>query len=170
MYRTLSMCPVGMDSKEIDNHMQAQHRNYRLRLERPWKVLNSSFHSLWKSWLWLAVQIKEGKLKKKNCSKGKSIVWRDSGPETRSPQRHNCKPVLCTPQRLSFLINSMGIRVKSFSGVSKGTSTNICLFATQALNKWGKKDKKEDRWLPGGSREVVGWTGSLGLVDANYYI
>ena len=29
---------------------------------------------------------------------------------------------------------------------------------------------RTDLWLPGGMREGVGWTGSLGLVVANYYI
>ena len=28
---------------------------------------------------------------------------------------------------------------------------------------------RADLWLPVGRREGVGWTGSLGLVDANYY-
>ena len=29
---------------------------------------------------------------------------------------------------------------------------------------------RTDLWLPRGRREEVGWTGSLGFVDANYYI
>ena len=29
---------------------------------------------------------------------------------------------------------------------------------------------RTDLWLPRGRRMGVGWTGSLGLVDANYYI
>ena len=29
---------------------------------------------------------------------------------------------------------------------------------------------RTDLWLPRGREEGVGWTGSLGLVDANYYI
>ena len=29
---------------------------------------------------------------------------------------------------------------------------------------------KTDLWLPRGEEEGVGWTRSLGLVDANYYI
>ena len=29
---------------------------------------------------------------------------------------------------------------------------------------------REHVWLPRGRGEEVGWTGSLGLVDANYYI
>ena len=30
--------------------------------------------------------------------------------------------------------------------------------------------ERTDVWLPGGRRKGAGWTGSLGLVDANYYI
>ena len=30
--------------------------------------------------------------------------------------------------------------------------------------------ERRDLWLPGGKGEGVGWAGSLGLVDANYYI
>ena len=30
--------------------------------------------------------------------------------------------------------------------------------------------QRTDLWLPRGTGEGVGWTGSLGLVDANYYI
>ena len=29
---------------------------------------------------------------------------------------------------------------------------------------------RTDLWLPRGREEGMGWTGSLGLVDANYYI
>ena len=36
--------------------------------------------------------------------------------------------------------------------------------------KQTKKHGKTDLWLPRGRGEGVGWTGSLGLVDANYYI
>ena len=32
------------------------------------------------------------------------------------------------------------------------------------------RTKQTDLWLPRGRREGVGWTGNLGLVDANYYI
>ena len=31
-------------------------------------------------------------------------------------------------------------------------------------------DGRTDLWLPRGKREEVGWMGSLGLVDVNYYI
>ena len=32
------------------------------------------------------------------------------------------------------------------------------------------KTRRTDLWLPRGREEGVGWTGNLGLIDANYYI
>ena len=42
--------------------------------------------------------------------------------------------------------------------------TNAPIFRTETLTL------RTDLWLSKGRGEGVGWTGSLGLVDANYYI
>ena len=40
----------------------------------------------------------------------------------------------------------------------------------QKRNRLNRHEERIDLWLPRGRGEGVGWAGSLGLVDANYYI
>ena len=46
-------------------------------------------------------------------------------------------------------------------------------YGTNELNyriETGSQMWRTDLWLPRGREEGVGWTGSLGFVDANYYL
>ena len=55
-------------------------------------------------------------------------------------------------------------KISHIGNLIKGTNE---FFYRKETNSW---TWRTDLWLPRGEGEGVGWTGSLGLVDANYCI
>ena len=75
-------------------------------------------------------------------------------------------PFAATWIQLEIIILSQKERNK-YHMISLICGSNIGHKLSYLQNKSKSQTGREDLWLPG---QEVGWTGSLGLVDANYYV